>query len=97
MSTLKASCAVYKTSTRDGLYLYIKEQDEFDDVPEEVMIQFPTPEHVIDLELSESRQLAQEDVLKVINNLHAQGFHLQMPRRLEDPIGIIDLPDSLHG
>ncbi|ORU89891.1 MAG: hypothetical protein A6F71_02710 [Cycloclasticus sp. symbiont of Poecilosclerida sp. M] len=97
MAALKASCAVYKTSKRDGLYLYIKEQDEFSDVPEDVMIQFPTPEHVIDLELSESRALAQEDVVTVINNLDEQGFHLQMPKGTEEPIDNITLPDILNG
>jgi len=91
------ACAIYKTKKRDGLYLYVKEQDEFADVPDEVMQQFPAPEHVFDLELSASRPLAREDVLLVIKNLQTQGFHLQMPPKTEDPIDTITLPDSLHG
>ncbi|PHS73001.1 MAG: hypothetical protein COB22_03730 [Cycloclasticus sp.] len=91
------ACAIYKTSKRDGLYLYIKEQDDFEDVPPEVMKQFPKPEHVFDLELSANRPLAREDVFKVISNLQTQGYHLQMPPRPEAPIADIELPDSLHG
>ncbi|PCH85091.1 MAG: hypothetical protein COB26_05500 [Piscirickettsiaceae bacterium] len=91
------SCAIYKTKKRDGLYLYVKEQDDFEDVPPEVMKQFPEPEHVFDLELSADRPLAREDVLKVINNLQKDGFHLQMPPKLEAPISDITMPDSLHG
>jgi uncharacterized protein YcgL (UPF0745 family) len=91
------SCAIYKTVKRDGLYLYVKEQDEFSDVPDEVMKQFPQPEHVFDLELSASRPLARADVLIVMKNLEAEGFYLQMPPKLEDPIDTITLPDSLHG
>jgi len=91
------ACSIYKTAKRDGLYLYVKEQDDFSDVPDEVMQQFPKPEHVFDLELSADRPLAREDVFKVIDNLHAQGFHLQMPPKVEDPIDTITLPDSLHG
>jgi len=91
------ACSIYKTNKRDGLYLYVKEQDEFSDVPEEVMVQFPVPEHVFDLELSADRPLAREDVLVVIANLESQGFHLQMPPKNEDPIDTITLPDSLNG
>ncbi|MEO1888870.1 MAG: YcgL domain-containing protein [Cycloclasticus sp.] len=90
-------CAIYKTKKRDGLYLYVKEQDEFSDVPDEVMKQFPQPEHVFDLELSADRPLAREDVQKVMANLEKEGFHLQMPPRPEAPIADIEMPDSLHG
>ncbi|MEH6502592.1 MAG: YcgL domain-containing protein [Cycloclasticus sp.] len=91
------ACAIYKTKKRDGLYLYVKEQDDFSDVPAEVMQQFPEPEHVFDLELSDERPLARESVIVVMKNLTTQGFHLQMPPKLEDPIDIIELPDSLNG
>ena len=91
------SCAIYKTSKRDGLYLYVKKQDDFSDVPQEVMQQFTKPEHVFDLELSADRPLAREDVLKVMSNLEGKGFHLQMPPKNENPIDTIMLPDSLHG
>lgn len=98
MSEVKEiACAIYKTKKRDGLYLYVKEQDDFSDVPAEVMRQFPVPEHVFDLELSAERPLARENVIVVIKNLATQGFHLQMPPKLEDPIDIIELPDSLNG
>lgn len=98
MSDVKETpCAIYKTAKRDGLYLYVKEQDDFSDVPAEVMQQFPVPEHVFDLQLSADRKLAREDVNKVINNLQSQGFHLQMPPKNESPIDTITLPDSLHG
>ncbi len=91
------ACAIYKTAKRDGLYLYVKEQDDFSDVPPEVMQQFPKPEHVFDLELSASRSLARVDVMVVMKNLETEGFYLQMPPKAENPIDTITLPDSLHG
>ncbi|ORU92715.1 MAG: hypothetical protein A6F70_03695 [Cycloclasticus sp. symbiont of Bathymodiolus heckerae] len=93
----EVACAIYKTKKRDGLYLYVKEQDEFEDVPPEVMRQFPVPEHVFDLTLSAKRPLARADVFIVMENLRTQGFHLQMPPKVEAPIDTITLPDSLHG
>lgn len=90
-------CSIYKTAKRDGLYLYVCEADNFDEVPEPVMVQFPEPEHVIDLELTEKRHLALEDVLVVMKNLQQQGFHLQMPPGNKESIAKVDMPDSLHG
>jgi len=90
-------CAIYKTKKRDGLYLYVKSQDDFSDVPDGVMQQFPQPEHVFDIELSSDRPLAREDVVEVMKNLQTQGFHLQMPPKQENPLDTIVLPDSLHG
>lgn len=92
------SCSIYKTAKRDGLYLYVREADNFEDVPEPVMVQFPEPEHVFDLELTEKRHLALEDVLVVMKNLQQQGFHLQMPPGTnKDIIAKVDMPDSLNG
>lgn len=93
----EVACAIYKTKKRDGLYLYVKEQDEFSDVPDEVMKQFPEPEHVFDLMLSADRPLARENVITVMKGLATDGFHLQMPPRPETPISTIEMPDSLHG
>ena len=91
------SCAIYKTNKHDGLYLYVKEQDDFSDIPDEVMRQFEEPEHVFNLVLSGERPLAREDVLLVMKNLNTQGFHLQMPPKNKDSIDTFQLPDSLHG
>lgn len=91
------ACAIYKTKKRDGLYLYVKEQDDFSDVPAEVMQQFPLPDHVFDLVLSADRPLARADVSAVMKSLETQGFYLQMPPKYEDPIDTIQIPDSLHG
>lgn len=97
MSKEEISCVIYKTKKRDGLYLYVKEEDDFSDVPEEVMKQFPQPEHVFNLELSADRPLARVDVFKVISDLHKDGFYLQMPPKPEAAISNITMPDTLHG
>ncbi|HAI97341.1 MAG: hypothetical protein CL866_03755 [Cycloclasticus sp.] len=98
MSEMKEmACSIYKTKKRDGLYLYVKEQDDFSEVPAEVMQQFTALEHVFDLTLSLERPLARAEVSEVIKSLATQGFYIQMPPQHEDPIDTIQLPDSLHG
>jgi len=61
------------------MYLYLREPARFDLLPEDLLLHFGTPELVMELELQSGRQLAREDVAQVLRNLHAQGFHLQLP------------------
>jgi uncharacterized protein YcgL (UPF0745 family) len=65
------------------MYLYLADEDAFDKVPRALLERFGEPILVIELELSPGRQLAREDVNKVIANLDDQGFHLQMPPRIQ--------------
>jgi uncharacterized protein YcgL (UPF0745 family) len=75
-------CAVYKSSVKqDTYYLYVARKDDFRSVPEALMQMLGILIHVMDLELNAARKLAQEDVLEVMRNLEARGWHLQMPQR----------------
>ncbi|HDP89739.1 MAG TPA: YcgL domain-containing protein [Thioalkalivibrio sp.] len=72
-------CYVYRSSLRADTYLYLPEQDAFDDLPEGLLKLFGTPEFSLEFDLTPDRKLAQEDAAKVLDNLKTQGFHLQMP------------------
>lgn len=74
---------IYRSNRKDEMYLYLKKQDAFDEVPEALMKMFGEPSLVIALELSEEKKLAREDAQVVIKSLHEQGFFLQMPPNLE--------------
>lgn len=85
-------CTVFRSDTREYTYLYVAEDQAYEDLPEGLQKQFGQPEKVMELELGPQRTLAQEDVLTVIDNLQRQGYHLQMPPK-EDPSGWLDLPE----
>ena len=72
-------CSVFRSNRREYTYIYLLEGKSFDDIPDALTRVFGEPEFVIDLELSPGRQLAQEDVQVVMQNLDENGFHLQMP------------------
>ncbi len=76
-------CWVYRSPRVQEMYLYLAEEDGFAAVPEALLTRFGAPMLVIELELSADRELAREDVHRVMSNLREQGFHLQMPPRLE--------------
>lgn len=71
------------------MYLYLAAEDDFSAVPDALLERFGTPAFVMHLALSEQRPLAREKVTRVIDNLRQQGFHLQMPPKLE--------PNLYHG
>lgn len=76
-------CWIYRSSRKDEMYLYLAEEDGFEQLPELLKKQFGQPSLVMELELSASRPLAREDVGLVMEKLREQGFYLQMPPKLE--------------
>ncbi len=82
-------CWVYRSPRKQEMYLYLAGEDAFDRVPQPLMERFGEPVLVIELELNPERQLAREDVIRVMANLSDQGFHLQMPPKLQ--------PELYHG
>lgn len=76
-------CYIYRSSIKDGLYVYLALEDGLDALPDPVKKQLGDAEFAMALELTPTRKLGQEDTEKVIENLTNQGFHIQMPRDLE--------------
>ena len=71
---------IYKSSRKDGLYLYLAKKDDFSDVPQALFDSMgKEPIFVMEIELSPERQLAREDVNTVMKSLETQGFHVQIP------------------
>ena len=65
------------------MYLYLKQKDAFDALPEELMRRFGSPALVMELALHAGRKLAREDIHTVMNNLAERGYHLQMPLKIK--------------
>lgn len=72
-------CAIYKSSKKDGTYLYINKKDDFSAVPEALLTTFGTPLFVMILKLQNERKLAQADIEKVKLALSDTGYYLQIP------------------
>jgi uncharacterized protein YcgL (UPF0745 family) len=72
-------CVIYKSKKKQNTYLYVAAKDDFDAVPETLLGLLGEPVYVMELDLSQIRKLAQEDVLQVMKNLQEKGWHLQLP------------------
>lgn len=71
-------CSIYKSSKKEGTYLYIPKKDDFSKVPEQLMAMFGKPLPVMTINL-QGRTLALVSVEKVRESLIKDGFFLQLP------------------
>ena len=83
-------CWIYKSLRKDEMYLYLAAEDGFDAVPPPLIERFGTPHPVMQLDLHPGRTLAREDVAKVMANIEAQGYHLQLPPDLKPELYLGD-------
>lgn len=77
---------VYKSLRKPDTYLYLRDKDEFELVPDGVRLPLGVLEFVLEVSLTPERKLAREDVAVVMSNLANNGFHLQRPLTVLDPL-----------
>ncbi len=80
-------CAIYKSRRKQDTYLYLAAKDDFSQIPETLLKLIGELVHLMDLDLSPERKLAQEDTAEVLRNLQERGWHLQVPRQY-DPLAL---------
>lgn len=82
-------CYIYRSSIKEGLYVYLADENGIEKLPAAVLKQLGAPEYAMSLELHPGKKLIQEDARTVLENLSTQGFHLQMPRDIEQQLETI--------
>ena len=76
-------CHVYRSSRKEGLYVYLPREDDFSSLPENLTKQLGQLELALTLELTQDSKLNREQPALVLDNLNKQGYHVQMPETLE--------------
>jgi len=72
-------CWIYRSGRKSEMYLYLAQEDDFANIPTPLLERFGKASLVMEIELHPGRNLAREDIAKVMSNLREQGFHLQVP------------------
>ncbi|MCW3150124.1 YcgL domain-containing protein [Stutzerimonas stutzeri] len=90
---MKCICSIYKSPRKNEMYLYVDKRDALKRVPEGLLAAFGPPQLAFELVLTPERQLAREDIGKVLANIEKQGYHLQMPPAEDEYIE--HLPEEL--
>ena len=73
-------CYIYRSNRRPDLYIYLAEEDVFDNVPGEIFNTLGIVEFAMELDITPATRLAREDTATVLKNLRDKGFHIQLPR-----------------
>ena len=71
-------CFIYRCSLKPDMYIYLAEEDVFDNVPKEIFNSLGIVEFSMELELTSRTKLARDNIETVLNNLKEHGFHLQL-------------------
>jgi uncharacterized protein YcgL (UPF0745 family) len=72
-------CAIYKSSKKDEMYLYVDMKDELTRVPAALLAIFGAPVPVTTMLIDVDRKLARADAKQVLADIESRGFYLQMP------------------
>ena len=70
---------VYRSLRKADTFVYLRERDAFDLVPDGLRVALGELRFVIEVALTPERKLAREDADLVRRNLASQGYHLQFP------------------
>jgi uncharacterized protein YcgL (UPF0745 family) len=72
-------CYIYSSSNKPDLYIYLAEEDSFENVPKAMYDSLGNIAFSMELDLSEKTRLSREDIDIVKANLKEHGFHIQLP------------------
>ena len=72
-------CHVYASLRKPDSYLWLARRDNFEVVPESLLLLLGELRFVMDVQLDATRKLPVEDITQVLDHLHNQGWHLQLP------------------
>lgn len=71
---------VYRGTRKADTYLYVLNEDEFDHLPDNLLVLLGKLEFALEVDLSTVKQLANADIEEVKNNLQDKGYYLQLPK-----------------
>lgn len=86
MADKKVIVSIFRSSKKEGMYLYVDKQEGLDRVPEPLQQQFGKAELAMTLVLTPERKLARADASKVLQSIADQGFYLQLPPSPDAPL-----------
>ena len=73
------NCFVYRSNKKSGLYLYLKEKDNFDNVPESLIALLGDINFSFEFDLGKNRKLVRAEAQEVLRLMNENGYFLQMP------------------
>ncbi|WEJ62939.1 YcgL domain-containing protein [Thiomicrorhabdus lithotrophica] len=90
MSLMKISA--FRSPKKAELYLFVPQEKGLDGLPDELLVMFGQPTHVIDFELTPDKKLARENAETVMQAIESKGYFMQMPPTEMEKMGHMTPP-----
>lgn len=71
--------SAYKSLKKQELFLFMPKENSLEELPDELLVMFGEPAHVMDFELTPDRKMARGDAAIVYEAMVTKGFYMQMP------------------
>ncbi|SBS33456.1 Protein YcgL [Marinomonas spartinae] len=75
---------VFRSSKKDGMYLYVEKRVGLKEIPEDLMTRFGSGISAMTMLLTKESKLARANAESVIKDIKEKGFYLQLPPAKED-------------
>lgn len=72
-------CFVYASHRKSDTYVWLSRRDDFDCLPAPLLERLGTLRFVLDVDITETRQLPHADSRAVLAALRSDGWYLQLP------------------
>jgi len=76
---MKKLVDIYRSSKKEGLYLYVEKDRDLEALPSSVMQQFGEPEKAMTILLTQDKKLANAEALEVLQSIDDKGLYIQIP------------------
>jgi hypothetical protein len=90
--TNSIATSTYRHNRKENTYLFVRQDFNWDDLPEALRQQFSVDAKVIDFDMTPTRKLARAASAQVWAALTEQGYYLQMPPA--DPLALKAMEDG---
>ncbi|GAA5445787.1 protein YcgL [Microbulbifer sp. NBRC 101763] len=91
---MKVLCDIYRSPKKEEMYLYVDKREGTARVPENLLELFGSPQHLTTMLLTPERKLARANADKVLQDVRARGYYLQMPPVADSEMSEIALKNS---
>ncbi len=82
----KVFISVFRSSLRDGTYLYLRRGQPWDELPDDLRQIFGKPVQALDLVLTPERRLARTTGREVLEAIAEKDYYLQLPEKVDSYI-----------
>ena len=82
------NCFVYRSEKKQGMFLYLREKDDFSCVPESLIKLLGETTYSFEFDLNQDKKMVKVEAKEVMKTMDENGYFLQMPPPKSELLGV---------